>query len=383
MKIYIIAGEASGDIYGAKLMDALRTHDPKIEFNGIGGDKMIAAGLSSLFPMQEISIMGFLEVLPHAVNLLNRIDETVTEIEKLQPDIVITIDSPGFCCRVAKQLRKSGTNAKLVHYVAPTVWAYKPGRAQKFANLFDHLLVILPFEPPYFEAVNLPCTYIGHPITETKIPSGTSESFRKKHKIDDDEKIVCIMPGSRNTELKKLLPEFLNAAKLLSENHKLRIIIPTIPHLADKVRQVVGKQNINAIILDNDQNKLTAFKAADIALVKSGTGTFEVALAGCPMVVAYKTSWLSYRIIKSLVKIRFANLINLILDKEVIPELLQYDCNAANIAKHLEELLSSKKKRDQQVTSCKSVLKTLGLGQKQTPSEKAAKAILGVVKKTS
>lgn len=414
MKIYIIAGEASGDIYGAKLIEQLRGKSLQpIEFFGIGGDKMQAAGFVSLFDMSEISIMGFAEILPHLGNVLSRIDQTVADIQEKQPDIVITIDSPGFCCRIAKRLRhgedvmgkilkkifcKKHNNpspqpspkgrgsdsppfvykGKLLHYVAPTVWAYKPKRAEKFARLFDHLMVILPFEPPYFDAVGLPCTYVGHPIVETTFLQSGDE-FKQKHNIADDETLICLMPGSRKSEVKRLLPIFLDAVDLLTVAEKIRVVIPTIPALKAEIEQMLDKSQVKAIITDNEADKLAAYKAASAAIVKSGTGSLEVALAGCPMVIAYKVNYISYLIIKNLVKIKYANLINLMLDEELIPEFLQQYCTAFLIAQKLDKIIKDYKIQELQMLGSFEILKKLGFGEEQTPSQKAADRVLSLI----
>jgi lipid-A-disaccharide synthase len=409
MKIYIIAGEASGDIYGAKLIECLRSKSSApIEFYGIGGDKMQAVGFVSLFDMSEISIMGFAEILPHLGNILNRIDQTVADIQEKQPDIVITIDSPGFCCTIAKRLRFGEDNlekilkkifckkdnnplpqpspkgrgsdyppykGKLLHYVAPTVWAYKPKRAEKFAKLFDHLMVILPFEPPYFDAVGLPCTYVGHPIVETNFPKNGDE-FKQKHNITDDETLICLMPGSRKSEVKRLLPTFLETVDLLTVPKKIRVVIPTIPALKSEIEHMIATSKIKAIITDNEADKLAAYKASSATIVKSGTGSLEVALAGCPMVIAYKVNYISYRIVKHLVKIKYANLINLMLDEELIPEFLQAYCTSFLIAQKLDKIIADIAIQELQILHSLEVLKTLGLGDEQRPSQKAADRVL-------
>jgi lipid-A-disaccharide synthase len=377
MKIYIIAGEASGDIYGARLIQSLRnlSNEP-LEFFGIGGDKMLDTGFHSLFPMSEISIMGFVEILRHIPNVLKRINQTVEDIKTIRPDVVITIDSPGFCCRIAKKLQNE--NIKLIHYVAPTVWAYKPKRAAKFARLFDHLLVILPFEPPYFEEVGLPCTYIGHPITETIIPAKSS-SFREKYNISADDTVICLMPGSRTMEVLRLLPIFLKASQLLIYAPNLKLVIPTIPALKGLVEKLVALSPVQAIILDNESEKYAAYNASNAAIVKSGTGTLEVSMAGCPMVIAYKISAISYWMIKFMVKIKYANLINLILNKELIPEFLQNNCTPFLLAQSVDGLLNNENLRQQQIHESKAVLGQLGQGQAITPSDKAAKAVLALI----
>ncbi len=395
-KIYIIAGEASGDIYGAGLIAALqRLSQQLIEFHGIGGDKMAAQGLSSLFPMSEISIMGFWEILPHIPNTLKRINQTVADIKRIKPDMVITIDSPGFCCRVAAKLQGSGI--KLVHYVAPTVWAYKPKRALKFAKLFDHLLVILPFEPPYFDKVGLPCTYVGHPIVETKIDSDR-DAFREKYNISATDKLLCVMPGSRITEVSRLLPIFLDAIAILRKAiPDLKIVMPVVSALRGTIEHILAchpalvagdnqtalaPQQVrgdNIIIIDSNTDKYSAYAASDAALVKSGTGTLEVAMMGCPMVIAYKISTISYLMIKPLIKIKFANLINLILDREAIPEMIQQKCESEQLAAKVQEIMLDNSSRDEQIKASTSALKQLGMG--TSPSDNAARAVLKILEK--
>lgn len=376
MKLYIIAGEASGDRYGAGLMRELKLRRPDLEIRGIGGPLMEAEGLNSLFPMGELSLMGFWEIVPHIPKLLRRIRETVEDIRAFAPDMVITIDSPGFCCRVAKALQNDPFT--LVHYVAPTVWAYKPGRAKKFAKLFDHLLVILPFEPPYFDAVGLKNTYIGHPIMETILPE-SGQAFREKHHIRETDTLICLMPGSRITEIKRLLPIFLKTVQLMTAAKNLKIAIPVLPHLKGTIEKLVDASPVAAILIDTDKEKYECLKTADIALVKSGTGTFEVAMAGCPMVVAYKVSTISYWIIRLLAKIRYVNLINLTLDRELIPEFLQKNCTPFLLSQSLDQLLTNSALRQEQRTQTAAVLENMGFGQVQKPSAKAAEVMLGLL----
>jgi len=375
-KIYIIAGESSGDIYGAGLIESLtKITNGDVEIYGVGGKNMEKKGLRSLFDMSEISIMGFWEIIPHIPKVLGFINKTVEHILKVEPDVVVTIDSPGFCCRVAKKLK--GKGIKLVHYVAPTVWAYKPKRASKFAKLFDHLLVILPFEPPYFKKVGLPCTYIGHPITETNLPENTD--FRKKYMMTPDHKIMCVMPGSRITEVKKHMKPFVETILMLQKSlPNLRVVFPVVSHLKELIENEMRGKNIEYIITETNDEKFNAFYAANVALVKSGTGTLEVAMAKCPMVVAYKVGFISHLIIKSMVKIRFANLINIIANREIIPELLQNQCNYVSLSARLLELINNKDAAKKQTRHSMEILQQLGLGDKEKPSEKAARTILDI-----
>ena len=288
MKIYIIAGEASGDIYGAKLIQSLQNKtSEKIQFYGIGGQNIISTGLKSLFKMSELSVMGFLEIVPYIPKFLNLISITADDIQKHQPDIVITIDSPGFCCRVVKKLRgqegilekiltkifvrtKYNTNklnnTKFIHYVAPTVWAYKPQRALEFAKIFDHLLTILPFEAKFFDNVGLPCTYIGHPITEINIPND-GLCFRKKYNIDQDDILITILPGSRKGEVKRLLPIFIETIRQIDT--KVTIVIPATKDLKEYIESYLIDVPITYIIIDNEKEKLQSFISANAAIAKS------------------------------------------------------------------------------------------------------------------
>lgn len=380
LKIYIIAGEASGDILGAKLMEALRGQSTDyMDFHGIGGDRMIGHGLHSLFPMSDIAIMGFSEVLPHIPRVLKRIRQTVEDILRVRPDVVITIDSPGFCCRVAEKLQ--GKGIKIIHYVAPTVWAYKPHRAEKFARLFNHLLLILPFEAPYFDAVGLANTYIGHPIIEDSKIKGDANKFRNKYKVKATEKILCIMPGSRITEIKRLMPIFCAALKIIMlKDIAVRPVIITVPFLRGAINKYAQDLPQNTLIIDSSIEKIDVFMAAKAALAKSGTGTLELSLARVPLVIAYKISWVSYQLLKSLVKVKYANLLNLVMDREIIPEFIQKKCQPKLLANSILELLSDEVKSKEQVDLAQVALSKLGLGGDMSPSIKAANIVLDMVR---
>lgn len=332
-KIYLIAGEASGDNIGAKLMRALREKNLEVEFYGIGGDKMRLEGMKVLFPSKEIAIMGFFEVILHIFSLLKRIKQTVEDIIKIQPDIIVTIDSPGFCFRVAKQV-KALVSCNLIHYVAPTVWAYKPERAKEIAKIYDHLLVILPFEPKYFEAEGLSTSFVGHPAIES-LKIFPKEVFRSKFNISEDSLLLCLAPGSRLQEIKALLPIFLKAIKLI--NAKITVAIPTHEHLKETIREY-NKENL-PLILVKEEDKESLFSAADLVLTKSGTITTELAFYQTPMVVAHKINDISYLLLKRMIKVKYVTIINLLAKKELIPELLQKDCNSRLIAEKLSNYL--------------------------------------------
>ena len=315
-KIFVIAGEASGDWLGAKLIRNLRLLAPEAEIQGVGGVKMEAEGFNSLFPMHEISLMGFAEILPHAFNLIKRLKQTEKAILEQKPDVVVTIDSPGFNFRIAEKIQHMRPQTKLVHYVSPTVWAYKPERALKVNRLFDKLLCILPFEPKYFTNAE----FIGHPVLEDGLDKGDAEGFKARHNLDD---FICLMPGSRRGEVKKLLPIFLEAAKKLG---KQPVIIA-----ADNV-----KFKVDAVIVHN-REKLDCFAASSYGIIKSGTSGLEYAFASKPYVIAYKTSAVTAYIARRLITIKYLNLVNVLFDREIVPELLQENCTPEKIVEALQK----------------------------------------------
>lgn len=377
-KFFLIAGEASGDLLGSKLIRELKIQEPDASFIGVGGELMQKEGLKSIFPMNELAIMGFFEVLPHIFKLLRRINETALAVRKEQPDYIITIDSPDFCFRVIKKVQE--TSAKKVHLIAPSVWAYREGRAEKISKLYDLLLCILPFEPPYFEKYGLKSVFIGHPLVEN-VPdfsrkSENNSEFRKKNNIAENDFLICITPGSRTSEVKKIFPEFIGAANLLFAKYpNLKIAIPLVAKTKDLVSQMAKDLKAPYILVSGEDKKSMMF-AINFAMAKSGTNTIEFSLHKIPLLIAYKINILSYYLIKALVKIRFANLINLILNKEVIPELLQNRCNAQEIFKTSENLFLHQDLIDLQLSQSDIALRTMGLEAPENPSKKAAKEIL-------
>lgn len=377
LKLYIVAGEASGDLLGAHLMRALKRESKReIHFFGIGGDKMTAEGLDSLFPFYELSMMGFVEVLPYIFNLSARINATVDDILAKQPAVVVTIDSPGFCFRVVSKLRKEGFKGKFIHYVAPTVWAYKPERAEKCAELFDHMLTLLPFEKPYFDKVGLKCTWVGHPVVaETEI--GNGEAFRQKYQITPETLLLAVLPGSRKGEVDRHMPIFAKAITLLARQYpKMAISVAVPKNVINFVAPYFENCPFRAVVAAGEEDKKDAIAAANIALVKSGTVALEVAKAGTPMIVAYRVNPISAWLLKRMVLTKYVNLINIILKKELIPELLQELCTPLMIASAASVLLSDPEKQRLQKQASKDVLQQLLPGSGILPSDIAAHVIL-------
>ncbi|MDX1974348.1 MAG: lipid-A-disaccharide synthase [Rickettsiales bacterium] len=380
LRIYIIAGEASGDLLGAHLMAALKKLSPRpIQFHGVGGERMQAEGLASLFPYHNLSLFGFVEILPKLMQITARINQTAEDILQKHPDIVITIDVPGFCLRVIKKVREANLPALYVHYVAPTVWAYNPWRAQRCAELFDHMLTLLPFEAPYFTEVGLPTTFVGHAaVVEAGV--GDGERFRQAHQIAKDTPLFCLLPGSRRGEIKRHMPIFAQAIAMLARSYpELVITIPVPEHILPYIEPYLMNCPFPAIVTTNEQQKKDAIAAATLAIVKSGTVTFEVAKAGTPMMVCYRLHPLSAWLLRRKVKIRFVNLINMVLGKEIIPELLQERCTPLIIAATAQQMLQIPELIDKQKQGVGEALAQFVPSGGDAPSTLAAKTILGLV----
>lgn len=377
--IYITAGEPSGDALGAKLMAALKERtNNKIRFMGIGGDLMAAEGLESLFPMKELSIMGLLEILPHLRRLLRRIKQAAQHVDDMKPDIVITIDSPGFSHRFVVAIKSK--EIPFVHYVAPSVWAWKPKRVFKFKKHFDHLLALLPFEPSYFEKVGLPCHFVGHSIVESGADRGDGESFRKKNNIGEDDIVLCVLPGSRTGEVMRLLATFKMTAEKLSQisPNPFHVVMPTVSGVADMVKKQVIQWDVPVHVVEGVGAKYDAMAASNAALAASGTVALELAMAKVPTVVAYKFSPLTHFILRRLVGDQFAHLLNIILNREVVPERIQGDCTVENLTTDITSLLGNHGL--DQISQLEPALAQLQVSDSQLPSYKAADVVLKILK---
>ncbi len=383
-KFFVIAGEASGDLLGSKLIYELKLQNPDSQFIGVGGKLMQEQGLVSIFPMEELAVMGFMEVVPHLFKLLRRIKQTAETIIREKPDFVITVDSPDFCFRVMKRLvdsRESIVDSfKKVHLIAPSVWAYREGRAEKISKLYDLLLAILPFEPPFFEKYGLKTVFIGHPLI-TNAPDFSQKTefnlaFRRKHKIAESDLLICVTPGSRVSEVQKIFPEFIGAINLLAAKFpQIKVAIPTVQKTRELVVEMAKSLKVEYFFVE-DEEKKSLFFASDFAVAKSGTNAVEFSLYRIPMLIAYKINFLTHFIVKRMIKIQFANLVNLILNQEIIPEMLQKKCRAKKIAEVLEKLISDKSFAQTQMIKSELALKMMGLGSIDNPSQKAAKEIL-------
>jgi lipid-A-disaccharide synthase len=354
----------------------LATSDP-VQFMGVGGESMKSQGLDTLFPLSELSVMGVAEIIPHLPRLLRRIFETAEAVRAAQPDLIVTIDAPAFCFRVLKQLKRS--SIVKIHYVAPTVWAWRPWRARKMAPLVDHLMVLLPFEPPYFEAVGLSTSFVGHPVLENNISEVDGKSFRQAHGIGLDDPLLALLPGSRRGEIKYLLPPFKEAvARLKSKFPALRVVVPTIPSLADTLRAELQNWSHPVKIVEGEPEKFGAMEAADVALAASGTVALELALFGVPNVIAYRVHPLTAAIVRRLVKVKYANLVNSLIDRAAVPEFIQADCRGDLLSDAVEKLLTDGAAADAQKTAMGEAMALLSPGG-ATPSDRAARTVLDLI----
>jgi len=378
--IFIVAGEPSGDKIASGFMRELKKINPQIKFSGIAGVNMKAEGMESLFPLEELSVMGIIEVLPKLFKLISRINFTAKHIVKEKPDAVVFMDAPDFCFRVAKKVKKLDKSIPLIHYVAPTVWAWRPKRAKKISKFIDHLLTLFPFEPPYFSKHGLNTVCVGHPVVERPVIENALELFRKKHSLRSDERVLTVLPGSRNHELDELLQIYYEALnKILEKEPQLVVVIPTLPHLKPRIKEFFKGKGINPIVITDEEEKFSCFAASSVAIAASGTVSLELASMDTPHLITYKVNKLTASLARLLVKTKYYNIINIMMDNVVIPELLQEECDANLIAKEIIALLKDKNTSKKQSAVFEEVMRQLGRNEDKTPSQKVAEFVLSVI----
>jgi lipid-A-disaccharide synthase len=319
LHIFIVAGEPSGDVLGARLMAALNRVSPnRVKYSGVGGPQMAAEGLESLFDYRQLAVMGLLEVLPQAPRLLRRIRDVARAVEAAQPDAIITIDAPSFGFAVLKRLKTH--NQPRIHYVAPQVWAWRPKRAGKIKKYVDHVLALLPFEAPYFDAAGMPCTFVGHPILENVASTADGKAFRARHGIGDDALVLCALPGSRRNEVRKLKPVMADViGRIAARYQNLHVVIPTVSTVADDVRDLASI-GVPTTITDNADEKSAAMAASDAAIAASGTATLELVCANVPTVVIYKVALITGWLGRYLTTVKYASIANILADRELSPQ---------------------------------------------------------------
>ena len=376
--IFLIAGEPSGDALGAKLIHALKeARGSNVRFAGVGGERMAAEGLQSLFPLQDIAVMGLTEVLPQLPRILRRLKQAVTAIREQHPAVLVTIDAPSFCLRVARQVR--GLDMPVVHYVAPQLWAWRPERVKKLVGLIDRLMLLLPFEKDFFEHAGVPSVYVGHPVLE-EVDAPRAADFRMRHAIAADAPLLVVLPGSRRGLVGRMLPVYGAALDRLRARHdRLRVVVPVVAGTADTVATAVRSWTVAPILLRDPAEKRAALAAADAALTTSGTATLELAVFGLPMVVTYKVSALSAWLARRMIQVSHVAMPNLIAGRPIVPELLQEACTPEGIAAAIGALLDDHAARATQKSALAEVCDRLGRGGPR-PSERAAAVVLAAIR---
>ena len=374
--VFIIAGETSGDLIGARLMTHLKyLLSESVRFDGIGGRRMAAEGLISRFPFTDLSLVGMTEVLPHVPKLLWRMHQTAKVIVNSRPEIVVFIDASGFSRGVARRLKRKGI--PLVQYKAPQAWAYWPWRARKMAKYFDHVFTILPFEPEFFNAFGVHSTFIGHPAVESGAGKGDGIKFRARHGIPADSPVICILPGSRKSEVHWSLDEFGSVLnKLAVAVPNLNVVVPTLDPVDKMVAGAVAQWGVNTVVTNVHDERFDAFDASDVALAVSGTVTAELACSGVPMVICNRVSKLTAAIVRRIIRVKYISVPNLLLNRAAVPELIQENCRVHNITPALVELLTDSTKRSAQIDDLKVVSALLGAGDLM-PTERAANILMG------
>ncbi|KDU94545.1 lipid-A-disaccharide synthase [Komagataeibacter rhaeticus] len=336
--IWIMAGEASGDVLGSRLMAALRARCPGVRFAGIGGERMQGQGLHSLFPLRDLAVMGLMEVLPRLRHLSRRLDQAVADVTARRPDLVITIDSPGFTLRLLRRI--APLSIPRLHYVAPQVWAWREHRVREFPGLWERMLCLLPFEPEFFARHGLEARFVGHPVLQSGADAGSGAAFRTRYGIAADAPVLVLMPGSRRSEAPRLLPVLGRMLALLRRRVPGIVpVVPVSPVIAGIVRAGVAKWPVRPIIVTDVDDKHDAFAAADAALTKSGTSTLELAMAGVPMAVTYRVNPLTAAMARRLIRVPYVAMVNLLCGHRLVPELLQERCTPELLAATVERLL--------------------------------------------
>ena len=379
IRVFLIAGEASGDRLGAALMAGLKSLTD-VEFHGIGGLMMAQQGLTSLFEMEELSLMGLVEVLPKYLPLKRRIRQTVAAVQKARPDVLITIDSPGFCLRVARQV-KAKSNVRTVHYVAPSVWAWRPKRAGKMAQYIDQVLALLPFEPPLMRAAGMRCDFVGHPVMAEPPPTaGQINEFKQKYTIGNAP-VLLLLPGSRRSEVVRLAPIFGKALNpVLARHPDIRVVIPTTSSVTGLVKKAVENWAATPLILDPSEmsyetyltEKTSVFHLASWALAASGSVSLELAKAKTPMLIAYDMNRISRIILSKLLRVDTVTLVNLITQTHAVPECVGKNCKADIISSKLLKLIDNAGGQPEAMAQTVQIL----AGSGEAPGLRAAKAVL-------
>jgi len=378
--LMLVCGEPSGDQLGAQLMAAIRAlAGDSVKITGVGGPAMAREGLKSLFPLDTTAVMGLREVVPAIPAILRRVRQAKDFALKTRPDAVVLIDSPDFTHRIARAIRKADPGLKTVNYVAPQVWASRAYRARAMAGYFDLVLALFPFEVPFFRKYGLKAVFVGHPVIERRVRMTGGDALRARLGIAPDAPLLAMLPGSRSSEIRQMFPAFRAVAEILAKKIPgLVTILPTVPHVAARVREKTGHWLTPLHIVESEADKFSAFDAADVALAASGTVTAELALSRTPSVVFYIVGGLTYALANWLYNSRFFALPNILLDREAIPEFKQEKATPEILAAEVEKLFQDKTAHAAQVAAMDDFAHRLGEGE-EAPSLRAARVLLDFI----
>jgi lipid-A-disaccharide synthase len=381
-KVFLIATEESGDRLGAHLMKVLRQRlGGAVRFEGVGGQAMAREGLTSLFPIEELSIIGFAAVVRQLPKVLRLIRETVDAAMRTQPDILVIIDSPDFTHRVARRVRANDPTIPIIDYVSPSVWAWRPGRARAMRAYIDHVLALLPFEPDEYRRLQgPPCSYVGHPLTEQLRTLRPNAEEQRRRNVTPP--VLLVLPGSRRSEIRHHMAVFGEALdRLQAEGVELELVLPTMPNLLEAVREGVEVWKVKPRIVVGERERRAAFRIANAALAKSGTVTLELAISGVPTVAAYRTGAVEAWILRRAINVKSVILANLVVGQNVVPEFLQQDCTPDRLSNSLREILSDSPLRRRQLEAFAWIDDIMSTGS-QPPSVRAADIVLSMLRKS-
>jgi lipid-A-disaccharide synthase len=354
-KIFILTGEPSGDKLASKVIANLKSSNLDIEYLSVGGEYLKALEIKSLYDLNEVTYLGFTKVLLNIFKIKKKINETVNKIIEFNPDILFSVDSPDFTLRVAERVKKLKSNIKTIHYVAPQVWVWREHRVKKLKHFLDHILLLFPFEKQYFDKENISCTFVGHPLLE----DNEKNKIDIKNVISEDKKIISIFSGSRTSEINVLTPILFKFIKMMKEKYNdIHFIFHTTNEHRETLKNLISKEDIkNCDVISDEKIKSYILKKSMFAVAKSGTISLEICNANVPSIIIYKINFINFLIVKMLVKVKFANIINIAADKEIIPELLQGKCNAKNVFNKVDEFLTNPDLSTNQINQFKEIIK--------------------------
>ncbi len=370
-KIFILTGEPSGDKLASKVISQLQKNDPNIEYSCVGGTHLNSLGIKSIFDLKEITYIGFTSVLLNIFKIKNKINKTVEEIIKFNPDVLFSVDSPDFTLRVAEKVKKINNEIKTVHYVAPQVWVWREGRVKKFKKFLDHILLLFDFEKKYFDKENIPNTFVGHPLLEKETKNKTDLSYI----VSSDKKIISLFCGSRSSEVNLLLPILIDFINLMNKKFdNFTFVFHATDENKNLINVKINNTNFENVEVISDENiKKQILNNSIFAVSKSGTISLEICNAKVPSIIIYKMNFLNFWIVKMLVKIKFANIINIINNKEIIPELIQNECNAKEIYNSVVYFLKNPELMKKQISDCEETLTKIR--SKTSSSDEAASVL--------